>query len=146
MKLVNVYHLKSAPVILYNLLAERPAENFISHEKMPTMAEHEEFMAANPFRYWYLLRAVDLQGPIYVGALEVTELNEIGLAVFKRYQGKGYGRAALKLFLAAHKPLPAIPARRSGKWLANIAPGNETGLRFFSKNGFKPIQETWVLA
>ena len=145
MKLVDVYLIARAPQILYELLSERPAENFISHKKMPTMAEHEDFVAEVPFRFWYLMRVSDLNGPIYVGALECTELNEIGIAVFKRYQKKGYGRAALKLFLATHKPLPAIPARRNGRWLANIAPGNEAGLRFFSRNGFRPVQETWEI-
>jgi len=145
MKLVSVYETDVAANILYRLLDERPRENFISHEVMPKFEEHEEFVRSRPFRYWYLMRVHDMDGVQFVGALECTELNEIGIAVLEKFRGKGYGTAALKLFLATHKPLPAVRAVRNGHWLANIAPSNETGLRFFDRNGFKPIQETWGL-
>ena len=141
MRLDSVFSLPRAARILYELLAERPAENFISHEKMPTMDEHEDFVASNPFRYWYLVYA---EG-VYVGALECTELNEIGVAIFKRFRRKGYGAQALKLFIETHKPLPAIPARRNGRWLANIATHNIGSKLFFANAGFRPIQETWQL-
>ena len=141
MKLVPVYGDSNAAGVLYELLDERTVENRISHERMPTYAEHEAFIASHPFRYWYL---IEVEGE-RVGALEVTDLNEIGVAILRRHQRRGYGRAALKLFLATHEPLPPIPAKRNGRWLANIAVSNEGSKAFFRKAGFVPLQETWAL-
>lgn len=142
MRLVNVYSVPRtiAAQALYKLLAERPAENRISHESMPTRFQHEAFIRSKPFRYWMLIRV----GDIYVGAIECTKLNEIGVAIFRRHQGKGYATEALKLFMATRKPLRPIPARRNARWLANISMGNHVSEAFFRKLGFYPIQTTYA--
>ena len=80
-----------------------------------------------------------------VGALECTRLNEVGIAIFREHQGKGHATEALKLFMAKHKPLRPIPAVRNGRWLANIATGNEGSRAFFAKMGFEPLQVTFAL-
>ncbi len=141
MNFLNVYSTPSASGTLYRLLEERPRENWISHERMPTSEEHMVFVLSRPFRLWYL---IEVNGE-HVGALEVTDLNEIGVAIFKAHQRKGYARQALRLFLLRHEPLPAIPAKRNKRWLANIAVGNEASKAFFRKMGFRPLQETWQL-
>lgn len=143
MRLVDVYNpqVPGAISALYNLLAERPRENWISHEGMPTIEEHQRFICSRPFRYWYLIEV----GWKYVGAIEVTELNEIGIAIFREHQHKGYGMQALQMFLESHRPLPPIPAKRNRRWVANIAVGNDASKAFFSRAGFKPLQETYVL-
>lgn len=124
---------------LYELLAERDPANFISHEKMPTIEEHAAFVNSLPFLHWLL---IEIDG-VYVGAIEANDRNELGVAVLKKCQRNGIGRAALKLFMEMHQPLPAVPAVRNGRWLANIAPGNRDSKRFFMTMGFEPIQETW---
>lgn len=151
MRLVHVRANPDAVDILYDLLEERPRENFISHEKMPTREEHAAFVASDPFRFWYLIET-DVQMArgrnavrCHVGALEATIDNEIGVSIFEQYQGMGFGSAAVKLFMRQHKPLPPIPAVRNGRWLANIATQNEKSKVFFGKLGFKPLQETWAL-
>lgn len=141
MKLVPVRGNPDAVGILYQLLEERPPENRISHESMPTREEHERFVESHPFPHWYL---IDNAG-VYVGSIEVTDRNEIGVALLQPFQKKGFAYQALTMFLANHQPLPAIPAIRNGKWLANIATRNEASKDFFSRMGFKPLQETWVL-
>ena len=140
MKLVSVYTTPEAVDVLYKLLQERRPETFVSHETMPTREEHEEFVASITFRYWYLL---DTQHG-FVGAIEVTELNEIGVSIFKRFQNMGFGRSALALFLKTHEPLPAVKAKRNARWLANVATENHGSKLFFRRMGFKPIQETWA--
>lgn len=127
--------------VLYELLAERPRENWISHERMPTMGEHQAFVRSRPFWHWYLID----DGMQFVGALECTHLNEIGVAVLKQHQHKGYGTLAVNLFIQQHKPLPRVPAVRNGRWLANIATHNEHSKDFFKRLGFRPIQETYAL-
>lgn len=148
MKLLNAYTEQRAGNFLYELLSERPKENFISHQCMPTLDEHRLFMVTLPFRFWFLIEEMDVINRraenVFVGAIEVTNLNEIGVSILKRYQRKGYGRQALILFMDAHHPLPAIKAKRNGRWLANIAPTNEGSKAFFGKCGFRPLQETWV--
>ncbi len=141
MRLAPVRGNPDAAGILYLLLEERPKENWISHEAMPTLEEHTKFVESHPFIHWYL---IDNAG-VYVGAIEVTDRNEIGVALFDRYRRKGFGYQALTMFLANHKPLPAIPAIRNGRWLANIATRNALSKDFFERMGFMPLQETWVL-
>lgn len=142
MKLVSVYrNPASASSVLYQLLEERPVENRISHKKMPTHTEHIAFIMGEPFRYWFLIQ----EGSHTVGAMEITHLNEIGIAILKKYQNMGYAKRALKMFLESYDPLPPIAAKRNARWLANIAVGNEDSKRFFMKMGFKALQETWIL-
>ena len=141
MKLLPVRGNPDATSLLYALLAERPRENWISHERMPTEAEHAAFVASHPFRFWYLIEVDGTQ----VGAIEVTHNNEIGIAILRAHQRKGLGTKALRCFLDIHEPLPPIPAVRNGNWLANIATLNEDSKLFFARLGFWPIQETWML-
>ncbi len=140
MKLVTVEDNPHAPSFLYELLSERPRDTWISHKELPTPAEHEAFVANHPFRYWYL---IEDEG-IYIGAIEVTDRNEIGVSLLKRYQRRGMGKKALEQFLSWHQPLPPIPAVRNARWLANIATRNIGSKLFFKGMGFFPIQETWV--
>jgi RimJ/RimL family protein N-acetyltransferase len=137
--LISVYDDARAESVLYTLLAERPRENWVSHERMPTPEEHHAFFISRPFRYWLLI--LDAGEP--VGAIEALETNELGIAILREHQHKGYAREALQHFLDTWAPLPAIPAKRAGHWLANIAIGNQASKRFFRQMGFQPIQETW---
>lgn len=141
MQLVDVYSSPYASDILFQLLAERPRANWISHKEMPTREDHETFVVSKPFRYWYLLEIED----VVVGALEATELNEIGVAIFQRYQRLGYARQALGVFLSTHEPLPGIAAKRNYRWLANIGYENHGSQKFFRVCGFVPLQVTYVI-
>lgn len=141
MKLVSVHKNRHAVKLLYKLLEERPKNSFISHKSMPTFQEHENFVRSHPFEWWYLIQV----GDDYVGAIECTILNELGVAIFKEFQRKGYARDALRLFMDKHRPLPDIPARRVGKWLVNVAHTNDIGRQFFYRLGFKQVQMTMVL-
>lgn len=138
MRLVNVYREPTAIAVLYALLQERPSSANISHSAMPTYREHTAFVHSRPYRMWWLIR-VDGE---FVGDLHVTNMNEIGVFIFASHRGKGYGQAAVKLFMRRHKPLGDIPAVRVRAWLAHIAPKNDEGLRFFGKLGFRKVQET----
>jgi len=141
MRLISVYDIPEADAVLYELLAERPRENFISHERLPTFREHQAFIASHPFMLWLLIES----DGVYLGAIEVTDRNEIGIAILRRYQGKGCGKEALSLFLDSYSPLPAIPAIRNGRWLVNVAPSNMQAQSFFLGFGFKTIQLTMAL-
>ena len=141
MQLVNVYDEPKAADILYELLRERDPETWISHKVMPSIETHKAFIASEPFLYWLLIKVQ----AAYVGAIEVTDRNELGIAILKRFRRHGYARTALNLFMREYQPLPAIPAVRNGNWLANISVLNEDSKAFFRKCGFGPLQETWTL-
>ena len=116
---------------------------------MPTWGEHVNFMHSTPFRLWLAILTGDVTQRDYpeipVGAIEVLPTNEFGVHVLRKHQGHGYGREAVGLFINTYKPLPAIPAIRNGRWLANVAPANKRAAEFFQRLGFEKIQETYAL-
>lgn len=136
--------------ILYDLLRERSEEDDpsvnISHRRLPPWSEHLEFVRSRPYRYWYFLKAAGELEPLkVVGYISCTRQNEIGIALFRACRGRGYGRQALAKFVAEHKPLPAIPSKRSGRFLANINPANAASIRLFTGAGFVHLQNTYAL-
>lgn len=117
----------AATKILYQLLSERDPRANISHKEMPSFDEHVAFMALRPYEAWYLITADHLT----LGAIYLTKGDEIGVSIFKAYQGEGYGSEAVKLLKALH------PRKR---YFANVAPANLPSQQFWLKNGFKPLQ------
>lgn len=154
MKLIDIYRYPGGDRLAFELLAERPIEHGISHTRMPSWGEHLDFMhrGPHPFRLWLVIETDDfnamdprLARQVPVGVIEVLPTNEFGVHVLKQYQGHGIGRAAVELFIRTHEPLPAVPALRNGRWLANVAPANKRASEFFKKLGFTKIQETYAL-
>lgn len=120
---------------LYELLAERPEEANISHKKMPTWDEHKHFVnvtSHNLYQDWIILKNEDQE---VVGSVYLTMNREVGIAIFKKHQGKGYGKEAIE----------AIRAKYPGPLYANIAPKNEASRAFFLSMGFELIQHTYKL-
>lgn len=157
--LANAYTIPDAVRVLYELLLERDPSTNISHRKMPSWREHQQFAESKPYRKWYLIQSIDQEvisitdGPggnryrirQFVGACYLTRQNEIGIFLFKAHQGKGYAVEAVNLLITKHKPLKAIPGKRTGRFIANINPANERSKRLFQKLGFVHIQETFAL-
>lgn len=128
MKLVPISRERRAIEILYDLLQERTPEMSISHKAMPTFEEHTEFVRSTPYFYWAL---IDVDGD-YAGSIYLTKEREIGIFVFEKRRGKGYGEAAVK----------ELMKRWPGKFLANVAPTNPSSRKFFERLGFTHIQDT----
>lgn len=117
---------------LYVMLAERDSDVNISHKKMPTWTEHLTFVKSSPYKEWFLVMNSDLEP---IGQFYITDKNEIGIQVLKKYQGKKYGTAILDL----------IVNKRYGdeELLANINPNNVRSINLFQKFGFCHIQNTY---
>ena len=130
--LVPVYRERQAISILYDLLKERTPEQAISHKAMPTMEEHAEFVHSRPYLAWYLIQNEDGE---YVGSTYLSKHREIGIFLFRKYQGRGYGSKAVS----------ALMSRWPGRFLANINPQNIESQRFFENLGAKLIQYTYEL-
>lgn len=116
---------------LYHLLAERTPEQSISHRHMPTMKEHLAFIESRPYQAWYEIVA-DARS---VGAVYLSKQREIGVAIFARYWGNGYGKAAVSELMRLHP----------GRYLANVNPANAASRALFEDLGGKLIQVTYEL-
>lgn len=131
--LVSVYRLpKLAPHLLYKLLQEREPSANISHRVMPTWQQHRTFIARRPYSAWYLIKSRN----DYVGAIYLTAMNEVGIAILKQWRGLGLGSRAIRLLMRKH-------VRQ--RYLANINPRNKKSIRVFQRMGFRIIQQTYEL-
>ena len=144
MKLVDVHKCPVAIDVLWDLLVERFKEDDpyvnISHRKLPSYDKHIAFVRSKPFAVWYLIDV----GGAWVGYVSMTTRNEIGIVLFSKHRGKGYGSTALKKLMATTKPLPKKPGKRRAEYLANINPKNARSIRMFEKLGFKLMQHTYA--
>ncbi len=133
LKLTDVYKSKDAVPVLYALLKEREGRVNISHRQMPTLSEHRRFVKSKPYKSWDLI----LSGKEMVGAVYLSQQNEIGLFLFKKYRGQGLGKKALGLLMGKHKKVT--------RFLANVSPKNQPSIDFFKNQGFSHIQNTYEL-
>lgn len=120
---------------LYGLLIERPKNANISHKKMPSLAEHYMFILSHPYKKWSII-CIDFPGVGLkkVGAIYLTNLNEIGIAIKKEFQGMGIAKKAITQYMKQNGP---------GIYHANISPKNEKSINLFKGLGFDLCQYTY---
>ena len=128
LKLVN----KSDIRFLYNQLKERDPMINISHKKMPTYAEHSQFVLSKPYSKWYIIIYKNKK----IGNTYLTKTNEIGIFILKSTKINGIGRIVLEEIMKMNP---------RSRYLANVSPKNNKSSNFFKKNGFKLIQYTYEL-
>lgn len=130
---------------LYLLLSEREKFQNISHKHMPTYPNHCKFVRSKPYEKWFIIEKTEYPYG-KVGAIYLGKESNIGLFILKSYIGKGYGAAALKLFLELIGDRTVF---------ANINPNNHLSIEFFTNKGFefnctlydrngKPLQNTYI--
>ena len=141
LKLIAARTAKAGPEVLWQLLQERPDGANISHNKNTARwEEHVHFVEHHPYRSWMLIQNSFGE---FVGAIYLTDKNEIGIFILKAHQRKGYAREAIRMVTSLYPPLPAISGSRRGKFVANIAPGNDVSVALFKGLGAKHIQNTY---
>jgi Acetyltransferases, including N-acetylases of ribosomal proteins len=115
---------------LLELLTEREGHVNISHKSTPSWEEHVKFIESKPYAHWDLIFCDNEK----IGNIYLTDRDEIGIFILKKFQSKGYGSMALNEFL-----------KKTGKkrFLANINPTNYKSIQFFGKNGFSHIISTY---
>ena len=114
---------------LFNLLKERDPRANISHNKMPTYDEHVNFVKSKPYSKWYIIFKSEQK----VGSIYLSKNYEIGIFIFKKFQGNNIGSFALNELMKKN------PCKR---FLANVNPKNKISNVFFKNNDFKLIQYT----
>ena len=123
---------KSDHKFLFVLLSQRkPSEN-ISHKKMPTFDQHVKFVMSKPYAKWYVIFLDQNR----VGSIYLTPQNEIGIHVIEEIRGKNVAKEAMSILMKKNP---------RSRFLANINPKNTKSIKFFTKNGFNLIQNTYEL-
>ena len=115
---------------LFDLLKERDPSTNISHKKMPTHDEHVKFVRSKPYSKWYII----FKSKQKVGSIYLSKNNEVGIFIFKKFQGKNIGDFALN---------DLIKKNPRKLFLANVNPKNKKSIQFFKNNKFKLIQYTF---
>ena len=115
---------------LFDLLKQREGIVNISHKSLPTWEEHVEFIKNNTYQSWDIIWVDNVR----IGNIYLTDRDEIGIFLDKKYQSNGYGSIAINEFM-----------KKNGKkrYLANINPTNYKSIQFFGKHGFIHIQNTY---
>ena len=115
---------------LYELLKQREGRVNISHRSIPTSTEHRDYIENHSYQSWDIILVDNNK----VGNIYLTQRDEIGIFLDKKFHGRGYGSQALKQFM-----------KKNGKkrYLANINPTNYKSIQFFGKHGFVHIQNTY---
>ena len=115
---------------LYELLKQREGQVNISHCSLITWEEHLDYIKNHSYKSWDVIWVENNR----VGNIYLTQRDEIGIFIDKKFQGSGYGSQALKQFM-----------EKNGKkrYLANINPTNYKSIQFFGKHGFIHFQNTY---
>ena len=127
-KLSSVYEWPDRHLLLHRLLCERDEGVSISHKAEPEWDVHVGFVDSKPYRDWSF---IDNEPK---GAVYLSKQNEIGIFLFKEFQGLGYGPKAIRAMMDRHGPR---------RYLANINPANERSIEMFGKLGFSLCQYTF---
>ena len=115
---------------LYELLKQREGKVNISHSSLITWEEHLDYIKNHSYKSWDVIWVENNR----VGNIYLTQRDEIGIFLDKKFQSKGYGSIAITEFM-----------KKNGKkrYLANISPTNYKSIQFFGKHGFIHIQNTY---
>ena len=115
---------------LYELLKQREGQVNISHSSLITWEEHLDYIKNHSYKSWDVIWVENNR----VGNIYLTQRDEIGIFIDKKFQGSGYGSQALKQFMKKNC---------KKRYLANINPTNYKSIQFFGKQGFTHIQNTY---
>ena len=115
---------------LFDLLKQREGIVNISHKSLPTWEEHVKYIKNNTYQSWDIIWVDNVR----IGNIYLTDRDEIGIFLDKKFQSNGYGSIAITEFM-----------KKNGKkrYLANINPTNYKSIQFFGKQGFVHIQNTY---
>ena len=78
---------KSDSNFLYELLKQRDPRANISHKKMPSFKQHENFIRSKPYSKWYIIQSSKND----VGSIYLSKNNEIGISLLKKIKIKELG-------------------------------------------------------
>ena len=101
---------------LFKLLENR--QHTISHDELPSLEQHREFVQNHPYRKWWMVQS-DGQN---IGSVYLTNDNAMGINL-QTEDSKILGKVICKL-REENNPLPEAPSVRPSYFFANVAPSN----------------------
>ena len=125
-------------VALYDLLSKR--NHRISHQRMPSYAEHYDFVINHPYRAWFLLK----QYQEYIGSFYISDQNTIGINILDGFLSEVIPLIIFKV-KSSFSPLPPIKSVRSGFFSVNVAPDNVNLIAGLERFGCKLAQVSYVI-
>ena len=122
---------------LYEALKLR--EHTISHIKLPTFEDHQEFIKTYPYRCWNLVFvATECVGNFYL-----QNDNSIGVHLIPGFDH--LLPVLLKQILNEYSPLPEIKSTRSANFILHVPVGDHMRQAQMNANGHTPLQITYTL-
>ena len=123
--------------ILYKILAEKTFS--ISHESLPPLEEHKNFVKNNPYRKWYLIKKTNH----IIGSIYISNENIIGINI---PNGKSNEYVhSIKLIIKKHPPLDPIKSVRSKSYCINTNPKNKNLINALGILNMEHIENTYRL-
>jgi hypothetical protein len=124
--------------ILYGLLKSRVYT--ISHNDIPSLEEHSNFVRHHPYRAWFFVKALDE----VVGTAYLTDQNTIGLNILDEFIQDSIPYVIEKIESEV-EPLPEIKSVRAAQFSINVAPNNINLIKALEKYGCKCSQISFIL-
>ena len=137
---------------LYELLKERDDTVNVEATSLPTYEQHVThcnwFLSGYNWGHWSLIQS---DGEI-VGAVSCTAKNELGIFIFKKHQGRGYGPKAVLMMIEeirrerdALEHMPVTGGANRCSFKAKINAKNKKSQSMFEGLGFVPQHITYEL-
>jgi hypothetical protein len=123
--------------VLFQLLENR--KHKISHSATPAYSSHNKFVKNNPYRNWYLVKAVEE----YIGNFYITTENTIGININDESMRR-VTPEILSFVFNNYEPLPSIPSVRGDQFAINVSPTNTKLADILEEIGCTVIQTTYL--
>ena len=111
----------------------------ISHGSMPSFEEHADFVANNPYRFWFFIKSDD----DYLGTIYLQHDNSIGVNLQPFHLP--LIPEVLAIVTQLCNPLPAVPSVRRGQFFLNISPADLELQKTLQEMGAYEIQRSFAL-
>ena len=118
--------------ILYELLKKR--SHNISHQKMPSINEHRNFIIKNNYRVWYLV----IYKEVAIGTFYIKYDNSIGIKI--SLQNHNIIKYILDFISSNFKPQDSIPSEIPPYFYFNLSCDNKELKDCFQSLNLKPFQ------
>ena len=124
--------------ILFKLLSQRKYN--ISHNKMPNLEEHKNFVFSNPYKNWFLVKSSEN----YIGTFYLQENNSISINI-EEIHYKEYIPLIFEFIKLNFKPNKQIKSLRPKNFYINVPINDLKFQKVLENNGYKPLQISYSI-
>lgn len=122
---------------LFKVLSDR--KHRISHDTMPSYAEHSLFVNNHPYHMWSIVRLNEIPiGTVYIGCD-----NSVGIHML--YEFTIHRKLVIQRFVDRYKPLTGKASTVSRNFIFNIAIGDLEYEKDLRDCGATPLQTTYQI-